>query len=288
MPLDDVGMHRAGLGFIYRIVPVLIATALFGLYISLLCIATRAILQRGPKHQANFSILVVLYLVFLLTASLWSLEGAQLMGLVDLLLNPNDLSTNDKFNTFYALIARETKITSILFQCQMIIGDILVIWRVSAIWYNRRMLIAIPLFWWGLMVVNMIVSASFCRSGVSSTNYTILCKTTQIFSPVLSIMTNISVMILTICKAWILRETLSEILRERKKNRIFTLFVLLIESGTLYVVMLIADLLITSLVTGGPESVGRMITCISGYSTVQFVAIYPTLMIVVLRESVWN
>lgn len=60
----------------------------------------------------------------------------------------------------------------------------------------------------------------------------------------------------------------------------------------------------TSLVTGGNESVGRMIDCISGYATVQFVVrlqirlyilslkpfqgIYPTLMIVVLRESVWN
>lgn len=62
----------------------------------------------------------------------------------------------------------------------------------------------------------------------------------------------------------------------------------------------------TSLVTGGNESVGRMIDCISGYATVQFVVrlqirlyiyilslkflqgIYPTLMLVVLRESVWN
>lgn len=76
-------------------------------------------------------------------------------------------------------------------------------------------------------------------------------------------------------------------MRRNKKNRVFSLFVLLIESGTLYVIMLvscppilvasllnqpqIADLMLTSFVTGGPESVGRMIDCISGYSTVQFV-----------------
>jgi hypothetical protein len=30
MPLDDAGMHRAGLAFVYRIVPVLVATILYG------------------------------------------------------------------------------------------------------------------------------------------------------------------------------------------------------------------------------------------------------------------
>lgn len=75
-----------------------------------------------------------------------------------------------------------------------------------------------------------------------------------------------------------LRETFKDSLMNRKKNRIFTVFVLLIESGTVYVIMLIADLLVTSLVTGGPESVGRMVSCISGYSSVQFVVcvLYPS------------
>lgn len=59
--------------------------------------------------------------------------------------------------------------------------------------------------------------------------------------------------------------------------------------------------------TGGNETVGRMIDCISGYASVQLVVssfnpsitddtltyvvpkgIYPTLMLVILRESVWN
>ncbi|KAF8136852.1 hypothetical protein K438DRAFT_1786470 [Mycena galopus ATCC 62051] len=95
-------------------------------------------------------------------------------------------------------------------------------------------------------------------------------------------------MSLTIWKAWIFRDEVMRLLHSKKKNRVFSVFVLLIESGTLYVIMLITDLLVTSLVVGGPESVGRMIDCISGYSTVQFVGIYPTLMIVVLRESIWN
>lgn len=30
MPLDDAGMRRAGLGFVYRITPVLVATLLYG------------------------------------------------------------------------------------------------------------------------------------------------------------------------------------------------------------------------------------------------------------------
>ena len=30
MSLDEPGMHRAGLAFVYRIVPVLVATSLYG------------------------------------------------------------------------------------------------------------------------------------------------------------------------------------------------------------------------------------------------------------------
>ncbi|KAF8058536.1 hypothetical protein FPV67DRAFT_1428300 [Lyophyllum atratum] len=288
MPLDDAGMHRAGLAFVYRIIPVLVATALFGIYIALLCVVTRGLCQRGLRHPANAMIMLILYTVFFITSALWALEVAQLMGLVSLLLHPNNLSTDAKFNTLYNLIARETKITGVLFKCQMILGDILVMWRVAAIWYDRRVFVVIPAFWWGLMIVNMIVSSIYCRSGVNSTNYTVLCKATDILAPVLSIMTNMSVMLLTMWRAWVLRTSLVLALRTYKKNRTYTLFVLLVESGTLYVIMLVADLLVTSLVVGGPESIGRMIDCISGYSAVQFVGIYPTLMLVVIRESVWN
>lgn len=64
MPLDDAGMRRAGLGFIYRITPVLVATLLYGniyrlwllffwlanklntgIYIAILCIATRGLMS---------------------------------------------------------------------------------------------------------------------------------------------------------------------------------------------------------------------------------------------------
>lgn len=41
------------------------------------------------------------------------------MGLDGILLYPNDLSTDAKFNLFYALVARETKITGVLFECQV-------------------------------------------------------------------------------------------------------------------------------------------------------------------------
>lgn len=107
----------------------------------------------------------------------------------------------------------------------MILGDILVIWRASAIWYNRKIVILLPLFWWGLMIrtshqsnrcivslkyitVNMIIHSRFCHSGVSSTNYAVVCKATDILAPVLSIMVNVSVMFLTIWKAWYVIDTL--------------------------------------------------------------------------------
>lgn len=35
---------------------------------------------------------------------------------------------------------------------KMIIGDILVIWRASAVCFDRRVLIMIPLFWWLLLI----------------------------------------------------------------------------------------------------------------------------------------
>lgn len=34
----------------------------------------------------------------------------------------------------------------------MILGDILVIWRAAAIWFENKIVILIPVFWWGLMI----------------------------------------------------------------------------------------------------------------------------------------
>ena len=66
-------------------------------------------------------VLVVLYAVFLLTTSLWGLEVAQLMGLDEFLLSPDGLDPNSLFNRFYDLVARETKVTGVLFEAQVII-----------------------------------------------------------------------------------------------------------------------------------------------------------------------
>ena len=74
--------------------------------------------QRGLRAPPNAIILIVLYVVFCLSTALWALEVAQLIGLVDLLLSPDGLSTDGLFNRFYDLIARETKVTGVLFESQ--------------------------------------------------------------------------------------------------------------------------------------------------------------------------
>ncbi len=48
----------------------------------------------------------------------------------------------------------------------------------------------------------MSIHAAFCRSGVSTTDYSQICKATDVSAPVLSIVTNLAVMMLTIWKAW--------------------------------------------------------------------------------------
>ena len=65
-------------------------------------------------------VLVVLYAVFLLTTSLWGLEVAQLMGLDEFLLSPDGLDSDSLFDRFYDLVARETKVTGVLFEIQVI------------------------------------------------------------------------------------------------------------------------------------------------------------------------
>lgn len=77
-------------------------------------------------------------------------------------------------------------------------------------WY-RRFVLFFPhnlclrhrlIAFFSLTTVNMIVHASFCQSGFSATNYSQLCKGTDIAAPVLSILVNVSVMVLTLWKAW--------------------------------------------------------------------------------------
>lgn len=231
----------------------------------------------------------MLFIVFGLTTALWALEVAQLVGLVDVLLSaPRGQSADMLFGRFYDLVARETRVTGVVFQSQMIVGDILVIWRASAIWFDKRTVVLLPLCWWILMIANVLAHAARCHSGVATTNYGTLCKVTDVAAPTLSIVTNVSVMILVLWRAWQLRDMFADVLQRKKSSRLLTVFALMVESGMLYVIVLITDLLITSLVTGENETVGRMVTCISGYVTVQLVGMYPTLLVIVLHESLWN
>ena len=77
--------------------------------------------QRGLEYRSNAAIFCVLYLLFFISTALWGLELAQLMGLnqVILLDHPDNLTTDDLFNRFYDLVARETKITGVLFESQV-------------------------------------------------------------------------------------------------------------------------------------------------------------------------
>ncbi|KAJ7833583.1 hypothetical protein B0H14DRAFT_1164287 [Mycena olivaceomarginata] len=110
MPLDDAGMRRAGLAFVYRIVPVLVS------HRSLRhprIMATRFQKSLQPHHP-----LCVVHGIPSLKCPVGTRDRTTL-GLVDLLLYPNDLSTDNKFARLYAMIARETSITGVLFECQV-------------------------------------------------------------------------------------------------------------------------------------------------------------------------
>ena len=131
-----------------------------------------ALSHRGLRAPGSITITISLWLLFLVSTALWGLELAQLLGLNQILLKPSGLEPNALFNRFYDLIASETKVTGVLFECQvrmafssetacahnscacyqMIIGDIIVIWRASAIWHDRRAVILIPLAWWACMI----------------------------------------------------------------------------------------------------------------------------------------
>lgn len=77
--------------------------------------------QRGLRNKSNVLILAILYLLFFMSTALWGLELAQLAGLNQILLldHLGNLSTDEMFNRFYDLVARETKITGVLFQSQV-------------------------------------------------------------------------------------------------------------------------------------------------------------------------
>ncbi|KIP02724.1 hypothetical protein PHLGIDRAFT_283268 [Phlebiopsis gigantea 11061_1 CR5-6] len=286
-PLNETGMRHMGLTLIYRIIPVLFSTVSYGIYIAILHTATRRLYHHGLKIVLNQITLVVMYLVFALNSAIWALEVAQLIALPRLFLNSPPSS--DILTDFHRIIRHEARIIQVLFQCEMILADTCVIWRAATIWHDRRIVVLMPLCWWSLMIANMTVNASLCPSGASVNKLSQICYTTNILAPILSITTNISVTVLVLWKAWSLREIIEFVWRDGCISKLISLFVLFIESGTIYVLIMTTNLLITSLYgTGLPDSVAGMVDCISKYVTAQLVGIYPTLMLILIRKSLWN
>ncbi|KAK1227903.1 hypothetical protein PQX77_003114 [Marasmius sp. AFHP31] len=101
--------------------------------------------------------------------------------------------------------------------------------------------------------------------------------------------TNISGTIVIGLKFWSYRQNVGVYLSKSKKGRAEKVFILLVESGIVYSLLWIIQLVLAR-IPPPPTFAGQIVQQIFKSATVQLVGIYPTLLIVLvyLQRSLWD
>lgn len=178
-------------------------------------------------------------------------------------------------------------------------GDILVIWRAGAIWFDKRRVLMLPLFWWVLMVGTSHYSASpddhshaygseyararFAlpvgridnqlrkvvqgygrRSAGAVDRHEHVGHVPRAVEGMVSISSILAKLLPDSGYHRRLREVLMHVFQQRQTNKIFTLFVLMVESGMLYIVMLVSH-------DGPKHALPTAETAIAGHRSTRYI-----------------
>jgi len=169
-------------------------------------------------------------------------------------------------------------VSTILEITNCIIGDIILIWRVWAVWIHRKRAIVVPTFFWVASIVSTIFFVNnLIGSGEGEVYFAMSSNLSAYWGLVFLVstfMTNFTALGAICYRYWLYWKEIGSVLRPNDNN-IRHVFSLLIESGFFYCIALVT--LAISYLAGGEVICYILVNVIT-----QLTAIYPILIIVLV------
>ncbi|KAF9062606.1 hypothetical protein BDP27DRAFT_278005 [Rhodocollybia butyracea] len=127
-----------------------------------------------------------------------------------------------------------------------LIADIFIAWRASVVWYDNKAVKWILIIFMGAdIAVSLVDGISDSQVELSGTNNSVITLDGIVF--VVSLSVNIVATCLIGFRAWTYHNSMRVISIRRGKNRVESIFLLLVESGTVYALLQILNIIIREL-----------------------------------------
>ncbi|KAF9257624.1 hypothetical protein L218DRAFT_1005980 [Marasmius fiardii PR-910] len=286
MATTNPGQFVASFGSntILNIVNLLSGAVFYGVYAVLFCAGIAVLCRREGNVKARIGLLLSIATMFTLTSfCFWGNAAITFAGIQEVLVNnveqPYQLKVLAFSNKFQVLSS--------------VVEAMVPLERVWALFAGNRKVVLIPLlFLIGSAVCSLAFLGCFAQHDWPAL-YPETCNSIVISAYALSMATNVSATILIGYKFWSYRQTVGDYLQEfniaRRQARAEKILILLLESGIIYSVLWIIQL-VEILQPPQPTFSRKIAQQFFTAMSIQFVGIYPTLLIVLvyLQRSMWD
>ncbi|KAG7090486.1 hypothetical protein E1B28_009600 [Marasmius oreades] len=291
--LDIQFISEFGTSIILNAVNLLIGGILYGIYIVLFCAAAAVLCRREGNVKARAALLVAIVTMFIMSSfDFWSNVTIFFASIQDIFVGNVGQPFEHKRVVFSRRFNNLDSVKQVILPLEIVVGDSIVIWRAWALSGGNRKIVVIPL----LLLIGS-AGCSFAFLGCFAQNdWPIVnpdtCNSIEISAFSLSIATNTSATIIIGYKFWRYRQAVGRFLSTcyaNRQPRVGKILILLLESGIIYSVLWIVQL-VEILLPPPPTFPGQVVQQIFIAASVQLMGIYPALLIVLvyLQRTMWD
>nr|VWP00945.1 FAD-dependent monooxygenase DEP2 (EC (Depudecin biosynthesis cluster protein 2) [Ganoderma boninense] len=277
-----------------------LSSVLFGILTALVLVALYFLFRNGLR-QTSVRVLLPSTLLLYASTTLWIVAKGSYIGSVGKLVSAaqngmySDAFTSANVDVLSSQVSMNSTIMTMTLGLNVILGDSIVWWRACAVWRSRFVCylgVALVSLTLGFGIAAIVLGDHDCPCHACPClfpNYLFRPGAIAEISAVLSLGTNVLATVLIAVKAWQHRSMLRGRSGSKRKARVAKAFCLLLESGTMYSVLLIL-LVLYELGPARPNvpfqpSQNAMLRAEAYYTFgcfVPVVAIYPMLIIVLV------
>ncbi|KAI1795529.1 hypothetical protein LXA43DRAFT_724729 [Ganoderma leucocontextum] len=277
-----------------------LSSVLFGILTALVMVAVYFLFRNGLR-QTSVRVLLPSTLLLYASTGLWMAAKGWYIGSVGKAVSAaqrgmfSGAFTSTDVDALSSQVSTHAMIMTMTLGLNVILGDSIVWWRACAVWRSRLvchigvLLVALT---FGFGIASIVLGDHECpchRCPCLFPDYLFQVGTFSEISAVLSLGTNVLATCLIGFKAWQHRKMLRSSLGGNRKARVAKAFILLLESGTIYAVLLIL-LVLYELGSARPNTPfqptqNALLQAEASYTYgcfVPVVAIYPMLIIVLV------
>ncbi|KAI0310838.1 hypothetical protein OF83DRAFT_1069892 [Amylostereum chailletii] len=291
---DKSTLQSIGHDSVETFVAIVVETFLYAIYAVLVIIASNALLRKGRTNVSLMTFVAVITM-FLLDTGLWIIDLHNFIAEISItLISSSDDSLADKYDSVDSATLPLISASNPMYAYMSLIGDAIVIWRVTVFWSNgkERWVLVAPL----ALLLASIISAillTFCaaRFGteivLGNFDHPAFCKNMQTVSYSSAVATTAAATLLIGYKTWEHRQRIrKDLTSAAPRTRVEKIMVILVESGVLYFLFFLESVISSSGNLTDKEGATPTLAFASTvyeYMTSHIVGIYPTIIVVLVN-----